>query len=118
MLHPRRLVAVAVLTGALTGADARAEVQPLRITYEAHEGCPSAKAFLRELTQRTSRARAAAPDEAALVRFCASMIACCSRLWARSAAFVHRCVRLASHVPRRPSSGRSARWRKRESMFP
>ncbi|WP_433934306.1 hypothetical protein AB3662_07295 [Sorangium cellulosum] len=66
VLHPRRLVAVAVLAGALAGADARAEVQPLRITYEAHEGCPSAEAFLRELTQRTSRARAATPDEAAL----------------------------------------------------
>ncbi|HTN85134.1 MAG TPA: hypothetical protein VL242_15655, partial [Sorangium sp.] len=66
VLHPRRLAAVAVLTGALAGSDARAEVQPLRITYEAHEGCPSATVFLRELTVRTSRARAAAPDEAAL----------------------------------------------------
>ncbi|WP_148313540.1 hypothetical protein [Sorangium cellulosum] len=66
VLHPRRLVAVAVLAGALAGSDARAEVQPLRITYEAHEGCPSPGVFLRELTARTSRARAAAPDEAAL----------------------------------------------------
>lgn len=66
MLHPRRLVAAAVLTGALAGADARADVQPLRISYEAHEGCPGAETFLRELTLRTSRARAATPGEAAL----------------------------------------------------
>ncbi|WP_437970488.1 hypothetical protein WMF04_14875 [Sorangium sp. So ce260] len=66
VLHPRWLAAAAVLAGVLAGSDARAEVQPLRIAYEAHEGCPSAEAFLRELIARTSRARAAAPDEAAL----------------------------------------------------
>lgn len=66
MLHPRWLAAAVVLAGALAGSDARAEVPHLRISYEAHEGCPSAEAFLRELLARTSRARAAAPDEAAL----------------------------------------------------
>ncbi|WP_437580004.1 hypothetical protein [Sorangium sp. So ce887] len=66
VLHPRWLAAAVVLAGALAGSDARAEVQHLRIAYEAHEGCPSAAAFLRELLARTSRARAAAPDDAAL----------------------------------------------------
>ncbi|WP_437610706.1 hypothetical protein WMF20_03625 [Sorangium sp. So ce834] len=66
VLPPRWLAAVAVLAGVLTGADARAEVQPLRVAYEAHEGCPSAEAFLREVTARTELARDAAPDEAAL----------------------------------------------------
>ncbi|WP_437521985.1 hypothetical protein WME79_30345 [Sorangium sp. So ce726] len=66
MLHPRWLAAVVVLAGALTGGDAWAEVQRLRIAYEAHDGCPDAAAFLREVTARTDLARAAAADEAAL----------------------------------------------------
>ncbi|WP_437850489.1 hypothetical protein [Sorangium sp. So ce363] len=66
VLHPRWLAAVVVLAGALTGGDAWAEVQRLRIAYEAHDGCPGAGAFLREVTARTDLARAAAADEAAL----------------------------------------------------
>ncbi|WP_437973240.1 hypothetical protein WMF11_30485 [Sorangium sp. So ce295] len=66
MLHPRWLAAVVVLAGALTGGDAWAEIQRLRIAYEAHDGCPDAAAFLREVTARTDLARAAAADEAAL----------------------------------------------------
>ncbi|WP_437766005.1 hypothetical protein WME77_02800 [Sorangium sp. So ce764] len=66
MLHPRWLAAVVVLAGALTGGDASAEVQRLRIAFEAHDGCPGAGAFLREVTARTELARAAAADEAAL----------------------------------------------------
>ncbi|WP_437323430.1 hypothetical protein [Sorangium sp. So ce381] len=66
VLHPRWLAAVVVLAGALTGGDAWAEAQRLRIAYEAHDGCPDAEAFLREVTARTDRARAAAADEAAL----------------------------------------------------
>ncbi|WP_437708456.1 hypothetical protein WMF45_30215 [Sorangium sp. So ce448] len=66
VLHPRWLAAVVVLAGALTGGDAWAEIQRLRIAYEAHDGCPDAAAFLREVTARTDLARAAAADEAAL----------------------------------------------------
>jgi hypothetical protein len=50
----------------LASGEAGAETRPLRVEYEAHEGCPVGDAFLDEVLARTSRARAAAPGEPAL----------------------------------------------------
>jgi hypothetical protein len=65
---PTRLlcVALAPIAGALLAPEASAQMRPVRIDYEAHEGCPSAEAFLEEITWRTSRARRAAESEEAL----------------------------------------------------
>jgi hypothetical protein len=68
----RRLALTALLASfvvALIARDGRAAVQPVRVDYEAHEGCPSVAVFLEELTSRTRLARAArpaSPDEDAL----------------------------------------------------
>lgn len=58
-------VAILAIAGA---ARAQSEApEPLAIAYEAPEGCPSASAFFREITARTTRARAAQPGERARV---------------------------------------------------
>jgi hypothetical protein len=51
--------ALAALASVLIGSEASAQVQPVRIRYEAHEGCPSAAAFVEEIASRTSRMREA-----------------------------------------------------------
>lgn len=58
-------VVILVIAGA---ARAQPEApEPLAIAYEAPEGCPSSSAFFREITARTTRARAALPGERARV---------------------------------------------------
>jgi hypothetical protein len=59
------ILAVAA-AGALAAVPARAEPAPLRIDYEATGGCPGAAVFLEEIQWRTSLARVAGPNEAAL----------------------------------------------------
>ncbi len=62
-----RTSTLAVLAvAALVASPARADPAPLRIQYAAAPGCPGEEIFLDEIRWRTSLARAAAPDEAAL----------------------------------------------------
>lgn len=64
---PGAAACVAILVIA-SAARAQPEApEPLEIAYEAPEGCPSASAFFREITARTTRARAAQPGERARV---------------------------------------------------
>jgi hypothetical protein len=69
-VRPPALVALAWVAAlaalGLASGEARAEVQPLRVDYEAHEGCAAGDVFLGEVLARTSRARAAADGEPAL----------------------------------------------------
>ncbi len=41
--------------------------EPLAVAYEAPDGCPTSSAFFREVSARTTRARAAQPNERARV---------------------------------------------------
>lgn len=56
----------ALAASALAAAPARADPRPLRVDYEAAEGCPGADVFLDEIRWRTPLARVAAPGEEAL----------------------------------------------------
>ena len=51
---------------ALGATPGRAEPRPLRLDYQAVEGCPDAETFLEEIRWRTSLARPALPGEEAL----------------------------------------------------
>jgi hypothetical protein len=57
-------VTILAIAGAAHAQDAP---EPLAVAYEAPEGCPAADAFFREITARTTRARAAQPNERARV---------------------------------------------------
>jgi hypothetical protein len=63
------VAALASIASVLIGSEASAQIRPVRIRYEAHEGCPSAAAFMEEIASRTSRMREAKEgDEALTVR--------------------------------------------------
>jgi hypothetical protein len=53
--------------GIAGGARAQEAPEPLAVVYEAPDGCPTAAAFFREVSARTTRARAAQPNERARV---------------------------------------------------
>ena len=57
-------VAILTIAGAAHAQDAP---EPLSVAYEAPPGCPTSDAFFREIAARTTRARAAQPDERARV---------------------------------------------------
>ena len=57
---------VAILTIAGT-THAQEAAEPLSVAYEAPAGCPTSEAFFREIAARTTRARAAQPNERARV---------------------------------------------------
>lgn len=63
---PAAAAVAATLAVALVSGEAVAETRALRVDYQAHEGCPAQSAFFDRVLARTSRARAAAPGEAAL----------------------------------------------------
>jgi len=58
-------VAIVAIAGATRAQEAP---EPLAVAYEAPEGCPTSEAFFREISARTTRARAAQPNERARVR--------------------------------------------------
>ncbi len=62
----RTPILAVLAAAALAAAPARAEPPPLRVDYEAAPGCPGAAIFLEEIQWRTSLARVAGPEEAAL----------------------------------------------------
>jgi hypothetical protein len=51
----------------LTGARAKADIEPIRFDYRAAQDCPSEAAFTRQVLARTTSARLANPDEPARV---------------------------------------------------
>ena len=59
--------AVFALAGAARAQESQEAPEPLSVAYEAPEGCPTAEAFFREVSARTTRARAPLPDERARV---------------------------------------------------
>ena len=64
----RRLAPTAVVLlplAAILAAPARADVEPIRLTYRAYPGCPSESRFVEDVTARTGRARPATPAETA-----------------------------------------------------
>jgi hypothetical protein len=64
---PRPSSFLAIAATALAAAEARGEPPPIRVDYQAHEGCPAADGFLDEIRWRTRLARLAEPDEEALL---------------------------------------------------
>lgn len=58
-------LAVGIAVG-LGSADVSAATTPIRVDYEAHDGCPDTAEFLREITGRTPLSRPATSDEEAL----------------------------------------------------
>src|SRR5688572_26556101 len=58
-------VCLAIASFAQSPVDA--EPEPIAVSYRAPEGCPDDASFLREITARTQRARAARADERARI---------------------------------------------------
>ena len=57
-------VAILTIAGVARAQDA---AEPLAVAYEAPEGCPRSEAFFQEISARTTKARAAQPNERARV---------------------------------------------------
>jgi hypothetical protein len=56
-------LAAVIAVGVLVAAPARADPPPLRVDYQAAEGCPDEEVFVGEIRRRTPLARLAAPGE-------------------------------------------------------